>query len=90
MVCGKPSAWLARQVDISHHSIFFILCSHAPMCGSKFCIADRSTVIQSRCRCMSCILDVRMVLQPLMVVLIQDPEYEGNGCPERKVSEHVS
>jgi hypothetical protein len=35
-------------------------------------------------------LDVRMVLQSLVVALIHDPEYEGNGCPERKVSEHVS
>jgi hypothetical protein len=59
-------------------------------CGSTFCIADRSTIIQSRCRCTSCTLDVRMVLQSLVVALIHDPEYEGNGCPERKVSERVS
>jgi hypothetical protein len=25
-----------------------------------------------------------------VVALIQDPKYEGNGCPERKVSERVS
>jgi hypothetical protein len=25
-----------------------------------------------------------------VVALIHDPEYEGNGCPERKVSECVS
>jgi hypothetical protein len=31
-----------------------------------------------------------MVLQSLVVALIHDPEYEGNGCPEMKVSEHVS
>jgi hypothetical protein len=55
-----------------------------------FCIADRSTVIQSRCRCTSCILNVRTVLQSLVVALIHEPEYEGNGCPERKVSERVS
>jgi hypothetical protein len=30
-----------------------------------------------------------MVLQSLVVALIHDPEYEGNGCPERKVFEHV-
>jgi hypothetical protein len=28
-----------------------------------------------------------MVLQSLVVALIHDLEYEGNGCPERKVSE---
>jgi hypothetical protein len=39
---------------------------------------------------MSCTLDVRMVLQLLVVALIHDPEYEGNGCPKRKVSERVS
>jgi hypothetical protein len=47
-----------------------------------FYIVDRSTVIQS------CTLDVRTVLQSLVVALIHAPEYEGNGCPERKVSEH--
>jgi hypothetical protein len=52
------------------------------MCGS--------TVIQSRYRRTSYTLDVRMVLQSLVVVLNHDPEYEGNGCPERKVSERVS
>jgi hypothetical protein len=31
-----------------------------------------------------------MVLQSLLVVLIHNPEYEGNGYPERKVSERVS
>jgi hypothetical protein len=31
-----------------------------------------------------------MVLQSLVVALIHDPKYEGNGCPERKVSERVS
>jgi hypothetical protein len=31
-----------------------------------------------------------MVLQLLVVVLIHNLEYEGNGSPERKVSEHVS
>jgi hypothetical protein len=31
-----------------------------------------------------------MVLQLLVVALIRDPEYEWNGCPERKVFEHVS
>jgi hypothetical protein len=31
-----------------------------------------------------------MVLQSLVVALIHDPEYEGNGCPERKVSERVT
>jgi hypothetical protein len=60
------------------------------MCGSTFCIADGSIVIQSHCRRMSCTLDMRMVLQSLVVALIHDPEYEGNGCPEKKVSERVS
>jgi hypothetical protein len=31
-----------------------------------------------------------MVLQSLVVALIHDPEYEGNGCLERKVSKCVS
>jgi hypothetical protein len=31
-----------------------------------------------------------MVLQSLVVALIHNLEYEGNGCPERKVSERVS
>jgi hypothetical protein len=31
-----------------------------------------------------------MVLQWLVVALIHDLEYEGNGFPERKVSERVS
>jgi hypothetical protein len=31
-----------------------------------------------------------MVLQSLVVALINDPKYEENGCPERKVSERVS
>jgi hypothetical protein len=60
------------------------------MCGNTFDIADRSTVIQSRCRHTSCTLDVRMVLQSLVVALIHAPEYEGNGCLEKKVSERVS
>jgi hypothetical protein len=60
------------------------------MCRSTFCIANGSTVIQSRCRRTSCTLDVRMVLQSFVVVLIHDPEYERNGCPERKVSKRVS
>jgi hypothetical protein len=30
-----------------------------------------------------------MALQLLVVALIHDPEYEGNDCPERKVSERV-
>jgi hypothetical protein len=46
--------------------------------------------MQSRFRRTSCILDVRTVLQSLVVALINAPEYEGNGCPERKVSERVS
>jgi hypothetical protein len=34
--------------------------------------------------------DVRMVLQSLVVALIHNPEYEGNGCSESEVSECVS
>jgi hypothetical protein len=60
------------------------------MCGSMFCIADGSTVIQSCCRRTSYTLDVRMIMQSLVVALIHDSEYEGNGCLERKVSERVS
>jgi hypothetical protein len=30
-----------------------------------------------------------MVLLSLVVALIFNPKYEGNGFPERKVSEHV-
>jgi hypothetical protein len=29
---------------------------------------------------MSCTSDVRTVLQSLVVALIHNPEYEGNGC----------
>jgi hypothetical protein len=29
-------------------------------------------------------VDVHMVLQSLVVALIHDPEYEGNGCPEKE------
>jgi hypothetical protein len=34
-------------------------------------------------------LNVCIVLQSLVVALFYDPEYEGNGCPERNVSERV-
>jgi hypothetical protein len=31
---------------------------------------------------MSCTIGVRTVLQSLVVALIHNPEYEGNGCLE--------
>jgi hypothetical protein len=34
--------------------------------------------------------DVRMVLQSLVVALIHNPEYEGNGCSGSEASERVS
>jgi hypothetical protein len=34
--------------------------------------------------------DVRMVPQSLVVALIHNPEYDGNGCSESQVSERVS
>jgi hypothetical protein len=60
------------------------------ICGNTFRVADGSTAVQSRCRRTSRTVNVRTVLQSLVVALFHDPEYEGNGCPERKVSERVS
>jgi hypothetical protein len=90
MVRGKPTNRLARQVDLPHHSNYGFCHTHAPTCENMFCIQDKSMVIQSCCRRTSCTLDVHMVPQSLVVALIHAPEYEGNGCPERKVSERVS
>jgi hypothetical protein len=50
------------------------------MCGSTFCRADGNMIKQSRCRRMSSTLDVRMVLQSLVVALFHDPEWKANGC----------
>jgi hypothetical protein len=37
-------------------------------------------VMLSRYRHMSCTIGVRTILQSLVVALIHNPEYEGNGC----------
>jgi hypothetical protein len=42
MVRGKPSTWLARQVDLPHHSNYYFCCTHAPTCGSTLLLSVKT------------------------------------------------
>jgi hypothetical protein len=85
MVSGKPSTRLTRQVDALPPLDFYFMFTRTDVWeyvlqGRQeygFVVALQTYVLYT--------LGVRTVLQSLVVALIHNPEYEGNGCLERPV-----
>jgi hypothetical protein len=80
MVSGKPSTRMARQMEhVSTTRLLFYVYTHRRV-GVRSAWQTGIWVLYSRYRRMSCTIGVRTVLQLLVVALIHNPEYEGNGC----------
>jgi hypothetical protein len=80
MVSGKPSTRMARQMDTSPPLDFYFMFTRTDVWEyvlqgrQEYGFCSRATDV-----CPAHI-GVRTVLQSLVVALIHNPEYEGNGC----------